>query len=86
VVWEFIFLMLVLKIPIVYLILVVWWAVRAEPKPPEPAALPARVPPPDDRPWSPAGRRPRRAGPHGFPARGYRPGRAPGFVRAERAS
>jgi len=34
VVWEFIFMMLVLKIPIVYLGLVVYWAVKAEPKPP----------------------------------------------------
>jgi len=86
VVWEFVFLMLILKIPIVYLCLVVWWAVRAEPKPPEGAALPARTLPPDDRPWSPLARRPRRGGPHGFPARGYRRGRAPGVVRAERAS
>src|SRR5918994_829054 len=32
--------MLVLKLPILYLIGVVWWAVRAEPPPPEPALLP----------------------------------------------
>ena len=30
-VWEAIFMLVVLKIPIVYLGLVVWWAVRAEP-------------------------------------------------------
>lgn len=33
--WEAIFLLLVLKIPLVYLGLVVWWSVRAEPKPDE---------------------------------------------------
>jgi len=39
-VWEAIFLLLVLKIPCVYLAAVVWWAIRAEPRPPEaPAAL-----------------------------------------------
>lgn len=32
-VWEGIFMLLVLKIPIVYLCGVVWYAVRAEPKP-----------------------------------------------------
>ena len=31
-VWEAIFLLLVLKIPMVYLGLVVWWAIRAEPE------------------------------------------------------
>jgi hypothetical protein len=29
--WEGIFMLLVLKIPIVYLAVVVWWAIRAEP-------------------------------------------------------
>ena len=33
--WELIFMMLILKIPIVYLILVVYWAIRSEPKPVE---------------------------------------------------
>ena len=71
-VWEFVFMMLVLKIPIVYLCLVVYWAVRAEPKPPEPAHLRAEAGGPEPRaPW----RRPRaprrRPGPHGSPARGY---------------
>ena len=32
-VWEGIFMLLVLKIPVVYLSVVVWYAVRAEPKP-----------------------------------------------------
>jgi hypothetical protein len=62
---EIIFLMLVLKLPILYLIGVVWWAVRAEPPPPEPALLPATpeheppLAPPRFRP-----RGPRRAGPN----------------------
>lgn len=29
--WEAIFLLVVLKIPMVYLAIVVWWAIRAEP-------------------------------------------------------
>jgi hypothetical protein len=32
-VWEGIFMLLVLKIPVIYLAIVVWYAVRAEPKP-----------------------------------------------------
>jgi hypothetical protein len=75
-VWEFIFMMLILKIPIVYLCLVVWWAVRAEPKPPEPALLPAELPPLEPRPpWRPRRSPHRRPGPHG----------SPGLARAARA-
>jgi hypothetical protein len=69
---EIVFLMLVLKLPILYLVAVVWWAVRAEPRPPEPAVLP--VPVDDELPPSPRRlhrRGPRRGGPHnrGRPAR-----------------
>jgi hypothetical protein len=32
-VWEAIFMLVVLKIPLVYLAIVVWWAIRAEPVP-----------------------------------------------------
>ena len=75
--WEFIFLMVILKIPIVYLCLVVYWAVRADGRPPEPAPLlvPAEVPQLGPR-WSP--RRPRGVTPrpHGRPTRSPRP-RAP---------
>ncbi len=53
--------MLILKIPIVYLGFVVWYAIRAEPEP--------GVDPTDYsvwRPWQrPDGPRPRRGGPHG---------------------
>jgi hypothetical protein len=79
VVWEFVFMMVILKIPIVYLGLVVYWAVKAEPKPPEPALLPVEAGGPEPRsPWRPRlrARRPR-PGPHGSPSRGYaRAGRA----------
>lgn len=45
--------MFVLKLPILYLIGVVWWAVRATPDPYEPAALVAAEPDPED-PIAPA--------------------------------
>jgi hypothetical protein len=80
-VWELVFMMVVLKIPILYLCAVVWWAVRAEPRPLEGAALP--VPEPGGDP-SFRGRRSRsRTGPRGGPARRHaRAGRA-ATVRAE---
>jgi hypothetical protein len=73
VVWEFVFMMLILKIPIVYLCLVVYWAVKAEPEPPEPARKLVREEPEPRPPWSPPGRRigPRR-GPDRRPARARR--------------
>jgi len=59
--WGFIFLMLVLKIPIIYLVFVVWYAIKAEP---EPGTSPG-----DYSIWRPwrrsSGPRPRRGGPHG---------------------
>ena len=59
--WELIFMMLILKIPIVYLGLVVWYAIRAEP---EPGVDPSEYS--TWRPWrKPTEPRPRRGGPHG---------------------
>ena len=59
--WELLFMMLILKIPIVYLGLVVWYAIKAEPEP--------GVDPTEQsvwRPWrKPSGGRPHRGGPHG---------------------
>jgi hypothetical protein len=33
VLWELVFMLVILKIPVVYLCAVVWWAIRAEPQP-----------------------------------------------------
>jgi hypothetical protein len=59
--WELIFMLLILKIPIVYLGLVVWYAIRAEPE--------AGIDPSEYsvwRPWRrPGGPDPRRGRPHG---------------------
>ena len=69
--------MFVLKLPVLYLAGVVWWAIRAEPRPPEGAGLlvePVERGPHGDRrrgrrrPFAPRRRRP---GPHGAPVRGY---------------
>jgi hypothetical protein len=61
--WGFIWLMFVLKIPILMLLGLVWWAVRQEVDPaedmPPPETVPARPHPPE----LPRPRRPR--GPHG---------------------
>jgi hypothetical protein len=50
-VWEAVFMLVLLKIPIVYLCMVVWWAIRSEPADEQPAA---RVPV-SDTPSSPSG-------------------------------
>jgi len=65
--------LLVPKIPLVYLGLVVYWAVKAEPEPPEPARLPPAVPEPEPRsPWQrPVRPRRPRPGPHGSPVRSF---------------
>jgi hypothetical protein len=84
VVWEFIFMIVILKIPIVYLCWVVWWAVRAEPEPLEPAVLPAKLP--DDLPgrgWRFHPDRPRRRGPRGGPSRSYPRTARAALARAE---
>jgi hypothetical protein len=66
--WAFIYLMFVLKIPIVALLLIVWWAIRSAPEQTEPEGA-------DDtggskarrrHPRKPLPRHPRR-GPHGDP-------------------
>jgi hypothetical protein len=63
---EILFMMLLLKLPAIYLAVVVYWAVKAEPRPYEEALLPASDDPGPQR-WHP--RRPRRGGPHGSPER-----------------
>ena len=74
--------MVVLKIPILYLCAVVWWAVRAEPRPLEGAALAVAEPPGGDpslygRRWRP------RIRPRGGPARRYSRHGRPAVARAE---
>ncbi len=63
----------ILKIPVVYLCAVVWWAVRAEPRPAEGAAVTAFLEPPPGCDW--AARRSLR-----------RPSRCPGRPPARRAA
>jgi hypothetical protein len=71
-VWELVFFMLILKLPIAYLCWVVYWAVKAEPRPPATARVLARLEPEPRPPWTRPGSGPsRRTGPHGKPARGY---------------
>jgi hypothetical protein len=75
-VWEAIFLLLILKVPLVYLCSVVWWAIRAEPAPPQPldpALVTAPLEPDPRSGWrlsrrSARPKQPRR-GPHGSPTR-----------------
>jgi hypothetical protein len=66
--WAFVYLMLVLKIPIVALLWIVWWAVRSTPETDEQRSDgdggPRRSP---RHPRRPLPRHPRR-GPHGDPA------------------
>jgi hypothetical protein len=84
-VWEVVFLMVILKIPIGYLCWVVWWAIKAEPRPEAGAAVTAVV----GGSGGSGGGRPRRGGrlrprPHGGPARTYaRSSRAPVTARAK---
>jgi hypothetical protein len=71
--FEVLFMMVILKIPIVYLCAVVWYACRAEPLPPEPVARLVESPEPEPKtPWESRralrSRRPR-PGPHGGPPR-----------------
>ena len=68
--WELIWLMVIMKIPIIYLCWVVYWAIKSEPRPEQPAALVTASDDSDPSPWR-SGRRPRRPGPHGRPSRGY---------------
>jgi hypothetical protein len=70
-VWELVFFMVILKIPIVYLGLVVWHAIKSEPIPEEGATVTVRVGSDDEGPGR--GSRPRRftPRPHGGPSRTY---------------
>lgn len=69
--WEIVFMLLVLKIPIVYLCIVVWWAIKAEPSPLAFAevAVVADTPPTAGSPRRPRAGRRRPTRPHA-PGRG----------------
>jgi len=68
-IWEIVFLMVILKIPIVYLCCIIYWAIKAEPKPEEGAAVTVEAGPEGG---SPRRRRlPRFPRPHGSPTRRY---------------
>ena len=87
--WELFWFMVILKIPVVYLACVVWWALRA-PRPLEPAvAVRLGEPEPSHDPL--AGRRlparslrPLRGGPHGSPRRVHARAAARATATAER--
>jgi hypothetical protein len=67
VVWEIVFMLVILKIPVVYVCWVIWWAVKSEPE------LGAEGESPPSGYWQPWRRRPKgrppRNGPHGAPTR-----------------
>ncbi|HZG34281.1 MAG TPA: hypothetical protein VEY87_00390 [Gaiellaceae bacterium] len=67
--WELLFMLVVLKIPVFYLCGIVWWAIRAEPRPLEGAVavVPEEAPPGCD--WRSRSRR-RRPRPRGGNGRG----------------
>lgn len=71
-VWEIVFLLVILKIPIVYLCAVIWYAIKAEPKPEAGAGVTAETGPEEggdggSRRRQTPFRRPLR--PHGGPTR-----------------
>jgi hypothetical protein len=68
-IWEIVFLMVILKIPIVYLGFVIYYAIKAEPKPEEGAAVTAPLGPDEGGPRR--RRLPRFPRPHGGPTRTY---------------
>jgi hypothetical protein len=74
VVWEVVFMLVLLKIPLVYLCMVVWWAIRAEPREEQPViAVPVPDTPASPNGWS----RPTRERPAPGGRRGPRPGVGP---------
>ena len=86
---TFIFLMVVLKLPIFGLLYIVWWAIRAVPEP-EPVTdedggtkKPLSPRPRHPHPRAPLPRNPRR-GPHGAPALPAPPRTRPVVARARR--
>jgi len=82
--WGFIWLMLVLKIPIAMLLYIVWWAVKQGPDPVQTDGGDGGTG--DRHPRDPRPRRPRRRGPHGDPVVPSPPRRrVPAFSRRRTA-
>jgi hypothetical protein len=79
--WEIVFMMVILKIPIVYLCAVVWWAIKAEPLPGDGTEPAGGGEPYGPRPWWHPSRRSRKPGPHGVPQRAARQGGRTAFAR-----
>ena len=70
--WELIFLMVILKIPIAYLCWIVYWAIKSEPRPDDAEGALVHVSVGPQPPSRPRGRRPQRpVRPHGGPTRSY---------------
>ena len=83
---ELVFMLVVLKLPVVYLCCVVWWAIKAEPRPEEGAATRVLAEPEPPAPWwrrRTALRRPSRGGPSRGPVRGYARRNRTATARAE---
>jgi hypothetical protein len=86
--WAIIFMLVILKLPILYLVGVVWWAIKSEPRPEDGAELLVDQPEPGS-PWTWWRRsqrvRPLRDGPHSSPSRRPGPARtATASAKAER--
>jgi hypothetical protein len=82
---ELVFLMVILKIPIVYLCFVVYYAIKAEPRPEAGAAVTAQLGPDTGPGQGFRRRRPRhRPRPHGGPSRTYPRTARAALAQAER--
>jgi hypothetical protein len=69
-VWEIVFMLVLLKIPMIYICVVIWWAIKAEPTPTDLDQAPVV----DDTP-PPGGPPRRRSRPHRRPLRPHAPRR-----------
>ena len=82
-VWEIVFLMVILKIPIVYLCGVVYYAIKAKPRPGAGASVTANLGGPDEPGGWYRRTRPRRLRPRAGPSRTYPRTPRPARARAE---
>jgi hypothetical protein len=73
-VWEIVFMLLILKIPIVYVCVVTWWAIKSEPTPPDHAEVTVVADTPSSGGSGQGGSAPRRRSGHRRPVRPHAPG------------